>query len=69
MQLAGEPPSDTDECIVERFLARCRNRTDFDAETVRGLLMEMYPALASRREIVTVGERKIVVKRPRRAPL
>jgi hypothetical protein len=64
MGAVGQGLSDTDERIVDRFLARARRR--YDAQTVRKLLVELYPVLASRLEIVTVDDRRIVVKRRRR---
>ena len=55
--------SEADERIVESFLRVYAAREHFDAEAARNLLVEMYPELATRIEIVAEGERHVLVRR------
>jgi hypothetical protein len=54
--------SEVDERIIDRFLAIHAARNS-EPETARALLIEMYPSLRSRLEIVTAGARRRLVRR------
>jgi hypothetical protein len=61
--MGGTPLSEVDERIIERFLAVQAARRDFNPEAARAFLLEMYPALAPRLEIVMEGARRILIRR------
>ena len=54
--------SEVDERIIDRFLAIHAARNS-EPETAREFLLEMYPSLAPRFEIVTTGPRRRLVRR------
>jgi hypothetical protein len=55
--------TDADERIIDRFLAIHAARREADAEAARALLLEMYPSLGPKLEIVAAGARRVLVRR------
>jgi hypothetical protein len=54
--------SELDARIIDRFLAVHAARK-IEPERVRAILLEMYPALGPRLEIVVSGPRRLLVRR------